>query len=404
MLAYHFTEMPYPYVPPEVEQELKSSRVIVPNRYCDPKTMADLYERYLDEYEYADDLGLEIMLNEHHQTLTCVNAVVPITAAALVRRTRRAKLAILGTPLPHRDSPVRVAEEIAMLDCISRGRIISGFVRGVPTEIHPANTNPVLTRERFEEAHDLIVKAWTTREPFNWEGRFWHVRYVNVWPRPYQDPPPPIWITGSSLDNVPWVADHQYSFAFFLTPYEWTESLVNTYRQRCRERELSEPGPDKFAYLALCYTGETDEQAQEDGKGLLWYLYRERHPQFNAVPGYAPPQAMAKAYLGVGGKPYRDSFESLQAKGIVMAGNPDTMIEKITYLHERCGIGHLLMMNQAGFMPPDKVRRSMELFAKEVYPAIRDLGERRPARAAVLAGTSREDVRVPLYGLPGDQP
>src|ERR687888_769024 len=138
MLAFHFTEMPYPYVPPEVEQELGSSRVIVPNSYCDPNVMADLYNRYLDEYEYADELGLEIMLNEHHQTMTCLDATMPISAAALARRTRRAKITILGTPLPHRDSPVRVAEEIAMLDCLTRGRIISGFVRGVATEIHPA--------------------------------------------------------------------------------------------------------------------------------------------------------------------------------------------------------------------------------------------------------------------------
>lgn len=389
MLAYHFTEMPYPYVPVEVEQELKSSRVIVPNSYCDPKVLADLYDRYLDEYEYADELGLEIMLNEHHQTLTCLNTVVPIAAAALARRTKRARLTILGTPLPHRDNPVRVAEEIAMLDCLSRGRIVSGFVRGVPTEIHPANTNPVLTRERFEEAHDLIVKAWTTPEPFNWEGRFWHYRYVNVWPRPYQQPHPPIWITGSSSETVPWVADHQYTFACFLTPYERTELLVSAYRQRCRERGLPEPGADRFAYLALCYTGETDEQAEEDGKGLLWYLYRERHPRFNAVPGYAPPEAMARSYLGMAGKPYRDSFESLQAKGIVMVGSPETMIKKITYLHERCGIGHLLMMNQAGAMPTEKVRRSMELFTREVYPAIRQLGETSAVTGAVLvAGSS----------------
>jgi alkanesulfonate monooxygenase SsuD/methylene tetrahydromethanopterin reductase-like flavin-dependent oxidoreductase (luciferase family) len=386
MLAYHFTEMPYPYVPPEVEQRYKSSRVILPNEYCDPKIAADLYNRYLDEYEYADELGLEIMLNEHHQTMTCLDAVVPISAAALVRRTRRARIAILGSPLPHRDNPVRVAEEIAMLDCISYGRIISGFVRGVPTEIQPSNANPALTRERFEEAHDLIVKAWTTREPFNWEGRFWHYRYVNIWPRPYQQPHPPIWITGSSNEAVTWTADHQYTFACFLTPYEWTEALVNAYRQRCRERGLPEPGPDKFAYLALCYTAETDEQAQEDGKMLLWYLYRERHPYLNTPPGYVPPEAMAKAYLGIGTKPYRDSYEGLQAKGIIMVGSPDTMIKKITYLHERCGIGHLLMMNQAGFMPTEKVRRSLELFAKEVYPAIRELGERpRVAEAAAVS-------------------
>lgn len=373
MLAYHFTEMPYPYIPPEVEEQYGASRVVIPNSYCDPATMADLYERYLDEYEYADELGLEIMLNEHHQTMTCLDATVPISAAALARRTTRAKIALVGTPLPHRDNPVRVAEEIAMLDCISRGRIISGFVRGVPTEIAPANTNPVLTRQRFEEAHDLVLKAWTTPEPFNWEGRFWHYRYVNSWPRPYQQPHPPIWITGSSLDNVPFVADHQYTFACFLTPYEWTDALFGAYRARCAANGFPEPGPEKFAYLALCYTGETDEQAQEDGQGLLWYLQRKAHPGFNAPPGYAPPDVMAKAILGIGQKG-RGSYEQLQESGVIMVGSPDTMIQKIRYLHERCGVGHLLMMNHAGSMSSEKTRRSMELFAREVYPAVRELG------------------------------
>ena len=373
MLAYHFTEMPYPYVPEEVEQKHRSSRVVIPNSYCDPKIAADLYNRYLDEYIYADDLGLEIMLNEHHQTLTCMDAVVPISAAVLARQTKRAKIAIVGTPLVHRDNPVRVAEEIAMLDCISRGRIISGFVRGVGTEIHPANTNPVVQRERMEEAHDLIVKAWTSPEPFSWEGRFWHYRYVNVWPRVYQQPHPPIWITGSSMDGVPWVASHGYTFACFLTPYEWTESLVNAYKAEAVKSGQPEPGPDRFAYLALCYTGETDEEAQESGKELLWYMHRQRHPYFGDPPGYTPYKAVAQRMLGGATRPFGDSYESLQEKGIVLTGTPDTMIKKIRYLHDRCGIGHLLMMNQAGFMPTEKVRRSLELFAKEVYPAIREL-------------------------------
>src|SRR5438309_9746220 len=176
MLAYHFTEMPYPYFPPDVEVELNSPRVIMPNEYYDSRIGADLYNRYLDDYVYADELGLEIMLNEHHQTATCTDAAVSISAAVLARQTKRAKICVLGTPLPHRDNPVRVAEEIAMLDCISRGRIISCFVRGVGTEVHPANTNPTLTRERMEESHDLIVKARTTREPFHWAGKRWNCR------------------------------------------------------------------------------------------------------------------------------------------------------------------------------------------------------------------------------------
>jgi alkanesulfonate monooxygenase SsuD/methylene tetrahydromethanopterin reductase-like flavin-dependent oxidoreductase (luciferase family) len=375
MRAYFFSEMPYPYVPEDVERGYGSSRVIVPNSYCDPVQMADLYNRYLDEYEYADELGLDLMLNEHHQTLTCLDAAISVSAAALVRRTRQARIVLLGTPLPHRDNPVRVAEEVAMLDCMSRGRIVSGFVRGVPTEIHPSNTNPVLNRARFEEAHDLVVKAWTTPEPFAWEGRFWHYRYVNVWPRPFQQPHPPIWISGSSLDNVPWVADRGYVFATFLTPFDWTSALIDAYRRRRAEQGLSAPGADRFAYLALCHTADTDAQAQAEGEQLLWYLRRVRHPRFNAPPGYIPPRAQAQSILGAAGKGYADSYETLQEKGIVMVGSPETMIRRIRTLYERCGIGHLLMMNQAGSMPDDQVRRSLELFAREVYPAIRDLGE-----------------------------
>jgi alkanesulfonate monooxygenase SsuD/methylene tetrahydromethanopterin reductase-like flavin-dependent oxidoreductase (luciferase family) len=375
MLAYHFTEMPYPYVPEDVEKELGSSRVILPNAYCDPLTAADLYNRYLDDYLCADDLGLEIMLNEHHQTMTCLDSVVPVSAAALARQTTRAKIAILGSPIVHRDNPVRVAEEIAMLDCISRGRIISGFVRGVGSEVHPANTNPALQRERMDEAHDLIIKAWTEREPFNWEGRFWHYRYVNIWPRPYQDPHPPVWVSGSHVESVEWVADRGYTFATFLNPYDLVETLVAAYKRRAAERGLPEPGPNRFAYLALCYTAETEEDAERGGRELLWYLQRERHPYFFNPPGYTPYQQMARQMASGERRAYGDSYEMLSEKGILLAGTPDQMIEKITYLYERCNTGHLLMMNQAGFMSAERTRRSMELFAREVYPAIRGLGE-----------------------------
>src|SRR5215212_3674610 len=374
MRAYHFTEMPYPFVPPEVEKDYGTSRIVIPSEYCDPTVAADLYNRYLDECMYADDLGLDIMLNEHHQTMTCLDSVVPLSAAILARQTTKAKIAIIGTPVVHRDNPVRVAEEIAMLDCVSRGRIISGFVRGVGSEIHPANTNPALQRERMEEAHDLIIKAWTEHEPFNWEGRFWHYRYVNVWPRVYQQPHPPVWVTGSHAESAEWVADRQYTFATFLLPYEQVQSLVASYKRRCAERGFDEPGSDRFAYLALCFTGETEEEAVEGGKQLLWYLQRERDPYFFNPPGYTPYKEMARQLKAGAGRPYGDTFETLREKGILLCGTPDVMIERIKHLHERCDVGHLLMMNQAGFMPGESVRKSLSLFAKEVYPAIRELG------------------------------
>lgn len=372
MLAYHFTEMPYPFLPDDVEERHGAMRVTLPSRYCDPRTTHDLYNRYLDEYEYADELGLEIMLNEHHATATCLAANVSITAAALVRRTKRAKILCLGFPLAHRN-PIQVAEDAAMLDVMSGGRLIAGFVRGVGTEIHPANTNPSDTRERMQEAHDLILKAWETRDVFNWEGKHYHFRYVNPWPRPFQQPHPPIWITGSNPAAVPWVADRGYTLATVLSSYDQTDAIFGAYRERCREMDYPDPGADKFAYCALCFTGETEEKAEEGGRKLLWYLNKRRPVGFFAPPGFVPPQGLLRFFDPKGNARYNRSYESLMDQGVIIAGTPAKVLAKVKYLHDRCGVGHLLMMNQAGFLTSKETRRSMELFATEVYPELRDL-------------------------------
>jgi alkanesulfonate monooxygenase SsuD/methylene tetrahydromethanopterin reductase-like flavin-dependent oxidoreductase (luciferase family) len=299
--------------------------------------------------------------------------VVSVTAGALSRRTHKGKILILGSPLPHRN-PVRVAEEIAMLDCITGGRIVSGFVRGVPTEIHPANTNPVLNRERFQEAHDLIIKAWKAEEAFNWEGKHFHYRYVNPWPRTFQQPHPPIWITGSSKEHVPWVADREYVFATLLQPLDQVRVLFDVYRERCAEQGLPAPTADRFAYLAICYTAETDEQARQEGEQLLWYLRQTRHPGFWAPPGYASASTMARMLQGRGGHPH-GTWDDLVQQGVVIGGSPESVIKQIRHLYETVGgVGHLLMMNQAGFMSTDLVRKSLRLFAQEVLPAVRELG------------------------------
>src|SRR5947209_19604097 len=120
----------------------------------------------------------------------------PLVLAALARLTKTARLLILGNPVANRRQPVRVAEEMAMVDVYSRGRLECGFVRGVPYEMSAGNHRPTRMMDRFWEAHDLIVKAWTSHYgPYIWEGKYFHHRQVNIWPRPYQEPHPPIWIT-----------------------------------------------------------------------------------------------------------------------------------------------------------------------------------------------------------------
>ena len=191
MQVWHFSEMGYH---PAWRHLGNSYRVEVPNALYNPKLGADLYHRYLDEWALCDELGINIMVNEHHATATCLDAVCTIPMAILARETRKARLLALGMPIANRNDPIRVAEEYSMLDVISRGRVEMGFIKGVQYEIAPANTNPAELQERFWEAHDLIVKAMSTRDgPFNWEGTHFQYRQVNVWPRPWQDPHPPVW-------------------------------------------------------------------------------------------------------------------------------------------------------------------------------------------------------------------
>ena len=160
MRVWHFSETAYPYLPdPET---IDSNRVTLPSRHYDPAKGAEIYHSRLDEWCVADELGLDIMLNEHHQTATCTVPAISVIAGILARQTERARLLLLGNPLANRRQPVRVAEEMAMIDVISRGRLDCGFVRGVPFELPAGNSNPMGMKERLWEAHDLIVKAWTT--------------------------------------------------------------------------------------------------------------------------------------------------------------------------------------------------------------------------------------------------
>src|SRR3712207_101620 len=196
MRFFFFHLMPYADLDLDYDREHKSSWVTLPNRYYDPEKGAALYHRYLDELEYAASLGFEgVSVNEHHQTAYGLMPAPNVFAGMLARRIGdAAKICILGRALPVLSNPLSVAEEFAILDNVTRGRIITGFVRGIGAEYHSLAVNPTESHERFHEAHDLIVQAWTRPGPFAFEGKHYNFPHVNLWPRPYQTPHPPIWI------------------------------------------------------------------------------------------------------------------------------------------------------------------------------------------------------------------
>jgi alkanesulfonate monooxygenase SsuD/methylene tetrahydromethanopterin reductase-like flavin-dependent oxidoreductase (luciferase family) len=388
MDAWHFTEMPYPHLPPL--DTISSMRVNLPNKFFDPKIGADLYNRYLDEHMIADELGLNIMLNEHHQTATCLDVAAPLSAAVLARQTKKARICILGNPIANRGDPIRIAEEMAMIDCISHGRLESGFVRGVPYEIPAANTNPTQTVERLWEGIDLVVKAWTTYDgPFNYEGRFWHKRAVNIWPRPYQQPHPPVWVTGSSdKEGIKKVADRGYVFATFLQPYDKVREMFDVYRAHYVDRGL--PGNGGLAFMPLVYTADSEEEAEKGAQELTWYLRAKTEPQFRNPPGYVPVafnvKALQGAYSGRTDAIRTLGMEVQREQGVMIYGTPDSVVKQVKRFYDLVGgFDHLLMMQQAGFLDHERTVRSMTLFAKEVYPRIKDLPRTSPLKTKAAA-------------------
>jgi alkanesulfonate monooxygenase SsuD/methylene tetrahydromethanopterin reductase-like flavin-dependent oxidoreductase (luciferase family) len=398
MRVWYFSEMAYH---PAWEQGLKrgSLRVVLPNGNFDPKIGHGLLNRYLDEFALCDEVGLDIMVNEHHSTSTCLTISVPMALAIIARETKRSRLLSLGTPIANRPDPVRVAEEMAWLDVLSGGRLEMGLVKGAPYEIAPANSNPANLMRRYWEAHDLILKAMSTTDgPFNWEGEFFHYRNVNIWPRPYQQPTPPVWMTGLSVETGRMAAEHGHVVGTLLS-LSAAGPMFEAYRKRAQELGRT-AGPDRFAYAAVVGVGATREEGLR--RANLAADYVRTSPivaePFTNPPGYNSLSANI-AMLKAGGKRggfVRDrhgnpveqttaSIEQLIESGTCFAGTPDDVYNQIKALSDSVGgFGHLLMFGQGGFLDHADTVENITLFAKEVMPRLRELN-REPQKTAVAA-------------------
>ncbi len=397
MQVYHFSENPYP----DAWDADPCLRVTLPNQHFDPKVGADLINRYIDEWVLCDELGLNIWVNEHHSTATCLTASTMLPLAMLARETKKARLLTLGVPIGMRMDPVLAAEELAYIDVVSHGRLEMGLVRGYSTEVAPNNVNPAHTTERFWEAHDLVIKTMTTHDgPFNWEGEHFHFRQVNIWPRPYQEPHPPVWITGFSPSSARPIAERGHTVAAGLNA-RISREIFNAYRQRTNELGRPAARQDRFGYLALVGVGETEEEGHRFASQVKGYLETTgRAPShFLSPPGYFPVSAklseFRRAQQGIAGSIFQTdrkgnplphataSIPQLIDAGVVLAGNPDQVFEQIKDLYDYTGgFGHLLAMMQGGHLSHDDTVKSMSLFSREVLPRLKEFLE--PQEAEVL--------------------
>jgi pimeloyl-ACP methyl ester carboxylesterase len=212
-----FHLMPWTGLPADFAEKHPSVWVDVDPKLFDVRRGHRLYNDFLDELELAAELGFDgVCVNEHHSNAYGLMPSPNLMAAALARGTRDAALVVMGASLALYNPPIRVAEEFAMIDCISGGRLVAGFPVGTPMDTcYAYGQNPSMLRERYHEALDLVMRAWTEDEPFTFHGRFNQLRYVNVWPRPVQKPHPPIWIPGGgSVETWQWCAQRDYVYSY----------------------------------------------------------------------------------------------------------------------------------------------------------------------------------------------
>src|ERR1700686_3603886 len=220
MHLMYFTEQPMSAYPSDIGLATGHTALMFSNKYFDSVAGSRLYNEYLEHYIMVDELGFDgIMLNEHHKAPFCMQAKANIFASILAAVTKKVKIVMLGNPLPLAENPVRLAEELSMIDMVSKGRLVSGFVRGGGQEQLATGVNPAYNRERVEEAHNLIVRAWMVPGPFRGEGSHYQMRVVNPWAVPLQKPHPRIWIPGVfSRATIIWAAQHGYPHIGLNTP------------------------------------------------------------------------------------------------------------------------------------------------------------------------------------------
>ena len=370
-----------PYADLDLEAGRKNGTVWVklPNKHFDPEKGHKLYNRYLDELEYGEKLGFDALgVNEHHQTAYGLMPSPIVTASALARRTSKVRIAILGSALPLRSHPLTVAEEHAMIDVISGGRLISGFVRGIGAEYHTFGVNPTFSHERFHEAHDLIVRAWTEPGPFAFEGRHYSVQYVNLWPRPYQKPHPPIWIPSQgSKETIDWAShpDRRYTYLQTFSPVKVVGRYLKMYRDTCAGYGYTAKD-SQLGWAVPVYVSESDESARRKAKAhfeAFRNVFVRMPLEMLLPPGYTSRESL-KNVMKAKAQMFGDvTLEQALELGLFVCGSPETIKKKFQDYWSEMRFGNLLVMCQFGTLPADLTRRNLELFAREVMPALKRL-------------------------------
>jgi alkanesulfonate monooxygenase SsuD/methylene tetrahydromethanopterin reductase-like flavin-dependent oxidoreductase (luciferase family) len=389
MKFHWFAEVTYPHLPADFPQKHRSAWVDPPAHLADPLKVGETYKMFIRLMQHADAMGFDgLAVNEHHQTAFAMSPSPNLIAASLAGSTENAAILVIGDSLALYNPPTRVAEEMAYLDCLSSGRLIAGFVFGTPMDsTFSYGVPPVELRERFHEARELILRSWREPEPFAFNGKYTQLRYINLWPRPVQTPPP-VWVPGSgSVETWDLVIDNDYCYGHLsFSGLNSARPLVEKYWEHVDKRG-GNMNPNRMAFTQICCVADTDEEAEREYYDAVKYFYTHNQTwvPFATPPGYqtlASMKAQMEQGFGRGGLSMEDrmraargemSFWEYDEKGYIIAGTPERVRQRIRELATELRVGQLIPTLSMGNLPEEVAHKNTTLFGREVIPYLRDL-------------------------------
>ena len=336
----------------------------MPSGAYDSDAGAQVYQGMVERIQFVEQLGFDwVSLSEHHYSPRILTPSPPLAAAYIAARVHTIRIALLG-PIVSHSNPVRLAEELAMLDTMADGRLVVGLLRGTSNEALTYDLNPQESRERTDEGMELILKAWTEPQPFGWQGRHYRYRTVSVWPRPMQRPYPPTFALGTSREAGEFAARNHIGLGVSYGPFDVMGKATGFYRHEC-SRHGWEPTEDQIIFRANIVLAETDDAAQRA---------MEAHP---ARPAFTLRTGVANALLELDARNIAGEARAAsvnRALPINFAGGPETVVEQIRRCREATGAGIIdLGFQTPGSADPDLLLDALDLFGRKVLPRIRDI-------------------------------
>ncbi len=365
----HF--MPYPDIAPNMPN---GQWVDIPNTRFDAKVGHKLYQEYLDELVLGDELGFDGLIdNEHHATFYSLMPSCTVIAAALVARTKKANICVFGTPITL-TYPHRLAEEYAMLDVMSGGRLECAFPLGTGMEYWVNPVNPATARERFREAMDILMQAWTKPGPSRYDGKFHQYKYLNVFPLPYQKPHPKIYVVGSGTeDTIDYAAEQGFGYSQVFTPVPQQLKSFERYRS-IAEKNGHKHDSESIIISVMAYVAETEEKAIEEGKEHILFYFQNllrTTAAINSPPGYMNLDRLKKHLEATNGKEPEVTWESLNTIYRTVLGPPELVAEKIAFWCEEAQSSKVVVHLHVGDMPHWKAVKNITLFGEKVIPLLK---------------------------------